>query len=79
MAYPGPCNDGVLDTVGRLVFQGCNCGAFNSYDTATGKPLWSGSILLCALGGAITYASAASSMWPWRSALAGRCTLTAAC
>ena len=54
--HPGPWNGGVLATGGGLVFQGHNGGAFNAYDTASGKQLWSAPIRLHALGGPITYA-----------------------
>ena len=56
VAHPGPWNGGALATAGGLVFQGHNGGAFNAYDSANGKLLWSAPIRLHALGGPITYA-----------------------
>ena len=56
VAHPGPWNGGTLATAGGLVFQGHNGGAFNAYDSASGRLLWSAPIRLHALGGPITYA-----------------------
>ena len=56
VAHPGPWNGGTLATGGGLVFQGHNGGAFNAYDSANGKLLWSAPIRLHALGGPVTYA-----------------------
>ena len=56
VAHPGPWNGGALATAGGLVFQGHNGGAFNAYDSADGKLLWSAPIRLHALGGPVTYA-----------------------
>lgn len=39
--HPGPWNGGLLNTAGKLLFQGNAAGYFVAYDSGNGKKLWS--------------------------------------
>ncbi len=53
--YPGPSNGGLLVTAGGVLFQGTAGGAFNAFEAATGRKLWSMDAQTGVLAAPVTY------------------------
>ena len=53
--YPGPSNGGLLATAGGVIFQGTAGGAFNAFEAATGRKLWSMDAQTGILAAPVTY------------------------
>ncbi len=54
--HAGPSNGGVLATSGGVVFQGTAGGAFNAYDSATGRRVWTTDVQTGVLAAPVSYA-----------------------